>query len=32
MDGIIVAPGFGSRAVEGKISAVKFARENQVPF
>ncbi len=32
MDGIIVAPGFGSRAVEGKISAVKFARENHVPF
>ena len=32
MDGIIVAPGFGSRAVEGKISTVKFARENQVPF
>ena len=32
MDGIIVAPGFGSRAVEGKISAVKFARENKVPF
>ncbi|MEC8616678.1 MAG: CTP synthase [Bacteroidota bacterium] len=32
MDGIIVAPGFGSRAVEGKINAVKFARENQVPF
>ena len=32
MDGIIVAPGFGSRAVEGKISALKFARENQVPF
>ena len=32
MDGIIVAPGFGSRAVEGKISAVKFARENHIPF
>ena len=32
MDGIIVAPGFGSRAVEGKINAVKYARENQVPF
>ena len=32
MDGIIVAPGFGSRAVEGKISTVKFARENKVPF
>ena len=32
MDGIIVAPGFGSRAVEGKVNAVKFARENRVPF
>ncbi len=32
MDGIIVAPGFGSRAIEGKINAVKFARENHIPF
>jgi CTP synthase len=32
VDGIIVPGGFGSRGVEGKISCVKFARENNVPF
>jgi len=32
LDGLLVAPGFGSRGVEGKITAVKFARENQMPF
>jgi CTP synthase len=32
MDGILVAPGFGSRGVEGKIEAVRFAREQAVPF
>lgn len=32
LSGILVAPGFGSRGVEGKISAIKFARENNVPF
>jgi len=32
LDGILVAPGFGSRGISGKISAVKFARENKVPF
>ncbi len=32
LDGLLVAPGFGSRGVEGKITAVKFARENQLPF
>lgn len=31
-DGIIVAPGFGQRGIEGKIVAVKYARENDVPF
>ncbi len=31
-DGILVAPGFGSRGTEGKISAVKYAREEAVPF
>jgi len=31
-DGILVAPGFGHRGIEGKIRAVKFARENQIPF
>ena len=32
LDGILVAPGFGSRGIEGKIEAVKYARENGVPF
>lgn len=32
MDGILVAPGFGERGLEGKISAIKFARENRIPF
>ncbi len=32
MDGILVAPGFGHRGVEGKILAVKYAREQKVPF
>lgn len=32
LDGIIVPGGFGSRGVEGKIQAVKFARENKIPF
>lgn len=31
-EGIIVLPGFGSRGVEGKIEAVRFAREKDVPF
>ena len=31
-DGIIVAPGFGQRGTEGKILAVKYARENDIPF
>jgi CTP synthase len=31
-DGIVVAPGFGDRGIEGKILAAKFARENNVPF
>ena len=32
LDGLIVAPGFGSRGIEGKIKAIKSARENNVPF
>ncbi|MBL0136407.1 MAG: CTP synthase [Chitinophagaceae bacterium] len=32
LDGLLVAPGFGMRGVEGKIVAVKFARENNLPF
>jgi CTP synthase len=31
-DGIVVCPGFGARGVEGKINAVRYARENGVPF
>lgn len=30
--GIIVAPGFGKRGLNGKISAIKYARENDLPF
>jgi len=30
--GVLVAPGFGERGMGGKISAVKYARENNVPF
>lgn len=30
--GILVAPGFGERGIEGKISAIRFARENAIPF
>lgn len=32
VDGILVAPGFGDRGIEGKIEAVRFARENKIPF
>ena len=32
LDGIIVPGGFGKRGVEGKIAAVRFARENQIPY
>jgi len=32
LDGLLVAPGFGHRGVEGKIVAVKYARENNMPF
>lgn len=32
LHGLLVAPGFGSRGVEGKITAVKYARENKLPF
>ena len=31
MDGIVIAPGFGQRGVEGKLLAAKYARENDVP-
>lgn len=32
LDGILVAPGFGERGIEGKIHAIKYARENNLPF
>jgi CTP synthase len=32
LDGIVVAPGFGQRGFEGKINAVRYARENGIPF
>lgn len=32
LDGLLVAPGFGFRGVEGKIIAVRYARENKLPF
>lgn len=32
LDGILVAPGFGKRGIEGKISAIQYVRENKIPF
>ena len=32
LDGVIVAPGFGSRGIEGKINTIKHVRENNIPF
>ncbi|OBX23197.1 MULTISPECIES: CTP synthase [Bizionia] len=32
LNGILVAPGFGERGIEGKIDAVKYVRENNMPF
>ncbi|WP_069661217.1 CTP synthase [Arcticibacter eurypsychrophilus] len=32
LDGVLVAPGFGSRGIEGKITAIKYVRENNIPF
>jgi CTP synthase len=32
LDGILVAPGFGERGINGKIEAVRYARENRIPF
>ena len=31
-DGILVAPGFGERGIEGKIETVRYVRENKIPF
>jgi CTP synthase len=32
LKGILVAPGFGNRGIEGKINAIRYARENKIPF
>jgi CTP synthase len=32
LDGILVAPGFGERGIEGKLEAIRYVRENQIPF
>lgn len=32
VDGVLVAPGFGSRGMDGKLEAIRFARENKIPF
>ncbi|MEJ6793266.1 MAG: CTP synthase [Lacinutrix sp.] len=32
LDGVLVAPGFGERGIEGKIDAVRYVRENNIPF
>ncbi len=32
IDGVLIAPGFGSRGVEGKIKAIEYIRKNNIPF
>jgi len=32
LNAVLVAPGFGNRGIEGKISAIKYAREHNIPF
>lgn len=32
LNGILVAPGFGERGIEGKLTAIRYARESNVPF
>jgi CTP synthase len=32
LDGLVVAPGFGMRGIEGKVDAIRFARESGLPF
>ncbi len=32
LDGILVAPGFGERGIEGKINTIRYLRENNIPF
>lgn len=31
-EGVLIAPGFGSRGIDGKLHAIKFIRENKIPF
>jgi CTP synthase len=32
LDGVLVAPGFGHRGIEGKLHAIQYVRENKIPF
>ncbi|MFT6744427.1 MAG: CTP synthase, partial [Bacteroidia bacterium] len=32
LDGVLVAPGFGDRGIEGKITTIQYLRENEIPF
>ena len=32
LDGVLVAPGFGERGIEGKITAIEYARKHNLPF
>ena len=32
VDGIFVPGGFGDRGIEGKITAIRYARENKIPY
>lgn len=32
LDGVLIAPGFGERGIEGKINAIRYLRENGIPF
>ena len=32
IDGLLVAPGFGDRGIEGKIDSIRYVRENYIPF
>jgi len=32
LDGVLVAPGFGERGIKGKLAAIRYVRENKIPF
>src|SRR5690606_9347608 len=32
LDGVLVAPGFGERGLDGKLASIKYVRENKIPF